>query len=82
VFEAAFDFIKEDPHVRMKLLAEKYVTFSEQLLLFYNKTEKGKAIGAINNFFNSPVLDEQGKFEYGGNVKMEKKSVPVQSQVH
>jgi hypothetical protein len=77
VFEAAFEFVKEDPHVRTKLLAEKYVTFSEQLLEFYNKTEKGKEIGAINNFFNSQVLAEQNKFQYGGNVKIEKKAVPV-----
>jgi hypothetical protein len=36
VFKAAFKFIGENYETRSTLLAEKYVTFSEELLVWFN----------------------------------------------
>jgi hypothetical protein len=34
------------------------VTFSEELLVFFNETEEGKAFGNNKEFFYSDVLDQ------------------------
>jgi hypothetical protein len=41
------------------------VTFSEKLLLFFNRTPKGKEFGMNKEFFFSDVLDVQEGIIYG-----------------
>lgn len=65
VFKAAFVFIGKDYETRSTLLAEKYVTFSEELLVFFNETEEGKAFGNNKEFFYSDVLDQQKNIAFG-----------------
>jgi len=64
-------------------LAEKYVTFSEELLAYFNTTEAGKAFGNNKEFFYSDVLDQQKNIAYGDGIEFdhklaEKQTAPVQ----
>jgi len=79
VFKAAFIFIGKDFEVRSRLLAEKYVTFSEELLVYFNETEEGKAFGNNKEFFYSDVLDQQKNIAYGEGVSFEHKLAEVQA---
>ena len=68
MFRASYKFIGEKHEERSALLAEKYVTFSEQLLAYFNNTEEGKAFGNNKEFFYSDVLDQQNNIAYGEGV--------------
>ena len=57
LFRCAFDFLDGNSH-RINLLNNEYVTFSEQLLEYFNKEHKGKEYAKNSNFFVSNVLSE------------------------
>ena len=57
VFECAMAFIKEKPAERIEILQQAYVTFSEQLLVYFKETEQGKKFDNNKEFFFSNVLD-------------------------
>ena len=56
----AFNFIDSNPDYLIDLLHTEYVTFSEQLLNYFNKTNKG-FFDNQHAFFYSDVLDHQNQ---------------------
>jgi hypothetical protein len=56
LFKCAFSFIDSDPDVNIELLHTEYVTFSEQLLKYFNHNKKG-GFDNQHAFFYSDVLD-------------------------
>jgi hypothetical protein len=76
VFNTAFDFIQENPD-QIEVLQGKYVTFSENLLEFYNKKNKDNNT-ETKAFFFSDVLDKQMEITYGEDLK----DVVMQDEEH
>ena len=65
LFTVAFDFLDANRAAHVQLLHDEYVTFSEQLLSYFNSKDDGKQFANQSSFFYSDVLDQQAGITYG-----------------